>query len=76
MQVIAKKAGFYGGSLRPEGATFDVPEGAKASWFEPAEEEKSDAKADPKTTGKAKADPKTLSELGKQPAKGATEAQG
>jgi len=33
MQVIALKQGYFG-KLREPGETFDVPDGAQASWFE------------------------------------------
>lgn len=36
MKVIATKNGFYG-YYRNEGDVFDVPEGEKATWFEPVE---------------------------------------
>jgi len=38
MLVIAKQDGFFGGSRRRAGSTFNVPEGMKAQWFEPAVE--------------------------------------
>jgi len=34
MEVIATRRGYHG-NLREPGEKFDVPEGAKASWFEP-----------------------------------------
>lgn len=34
MKVIATKAGYFG-KLRAPGDEFEVPEGAKASWFAP-----------------------------------------
>lgn len=34
MKVIATKHGFFG-KLRQPGEEFDVPDGAKGSWFEP-----------------------------------------
>ena len=37
MRVIAIKTGFFGNSLRREGTEFEVPEGAKGSWFVPKE---------------------------------------
>ena len=40
MQVIATAQGFYG-SYREVGDKFEVPDGAKASWFEPVEAPKS-----------------------------------
>lgn len=42
MKVIALKQGYFG-KLRQLGDEFDVPEGSKASWFEPVK---------PKTEGK------------------------
>ena len=36
MQVIATKPGYFG-KLRAKGDKFEVPEGEKASWFEPVE---------------------------------------
>lgn len=56
MQVIATKKGYFG-KLREPGATFDVPEGEKASWFEPVEKPKADDKKADKTE-KPKADDK------------------
>lgn len=35
MHVIATAKGFYGSIIEP-GQTFEVPDGAKASWFKPA----------------------------------------
>ncbi|AAR97681.1 hypothetical protein ACLRAE_12340 [Bordetella bronchiseptica] len=35
MEVIALKQGYFG-KLREPGDKFDVPDGAKASWFAPA----------------------------------------
>lgn len=45
MEVIATKPGFFG-KLRQEGDKFEVPNGAKASWFKPvtAAEAKTPAK--------------------------------
>lgn len=37
MEVIATKRGYLG-KLREPGDKFEVPEGAKASWFKPAVE--------------------------------------
>lgn len=34
MEVIATKRGYHG-KLREPGDKFDVPDGVKASWFEP-----------------------------------------
>ena len=36
MQVVALKPGYYGG-LRVAGELFDVDDGAKSSWFAPAD---------------------------------------
>ncbi len=36
MEVIATKVGYHG-KLREPGDTFEVPEGATASWFEPTQ---------------------------------------
>lgn len=44
MKVIATKPGFFG-RLINEGETFDVPNGAKASWFEPAKKVQKAAEA-------------------------------
>lgn len=44
VRAKAKAVGFYGGSLRQVGDVFEVPEGAKGSWFdlvEPPVEKKS-----------------------------------
>lgn len=40
MKVIAISRGFYG-ALREAGDTFEVPEGAKATWFAPVEKAQS-----------------------------------
>ena len=37
MKVRAMKQGFYGGARRRVGDVFEAADGAKASWFEPAE---------------------------------------
>lgn len=72
MKVIATETGFYDGSLRQRGATFEVPDGTKLRWTVPAEGgdvEKSAQKAVAKAGGKGAskapdaADPKALSEL-------------
>lgn len=36
MEVIATKRGYHG-KLREPGDTFSVPDGVKASWFEPTQ---------------------------------------
>ncbi len=61
MKVVALKMGFFGGSLREPGATFEVPDDIEATWFVPADGEQ--AKAAKPTKGKAKEQPKALSEL-------------
>ena len=38
MKVIAKENGFFGKYIQ-KGEEFDVPDGLKATWFEPVEEE-------------------------------------
>ena len=38
MKVIATKHGYFG-RLREPGDTFDVPNGEKATWFEPVKDE-------------------------------------
>lgn len=35
MKVIASKQGYHG-ALRAPGDVFDVPEGQRATWFDPA----------------------------------------
>lgn len=54
MKVIAIKQGYLG-KLRQPGDEFEVPEGSKASWFQPVEQKasgkggkKPEAKADEK----------------------------
>lgn len=37
MKFIATKPGFFGGSVRERGVTFDAPDNFKASWAVPAE---------------------------------------
>lgn len=54
MKVRATKIGFYIGRRRA-GDVFDVPEGAKASWFEPVAGPKPPAKpVDAKVQAKGK----------------------
>jgi len=52
MKVKAVKPGFFG-KLRDPGDEFEVPEGTKASWFAPVEQEQPVAK--PKEPAKAQA---------------------
>lgn len=61
MQVRALQAGFFGGRRRP-GDVFEVPEGAKATWFAPV----GDVKAPAAGKAKAKEEPQALSQVGKQ----------
>lgn len=49
MKVIALKQGYFG-KLRDPGEEFEVPEGSKASWFQPVEQ---------KTIGKGGKEPKS-----------------
>ena len=50
MRVIATTVGFFD-NLRQKGDEFDVPEGAKGSWFKPAPADEPEAKpAGPKGT--------------------------
>lgn len=60
MKVIALKAGFFGGTLREQGTTFEVPDDAKATWFAPVDGAGSKAT---KPVKAAKTEPKALSEL-------------
>jgi len=43
MRVIATKPGFFS-YLRQEGDEFEVPEGAKGSWFKPVPADEPEAK--------------------------------
>ena len=43
MKVIATKPGYFG-KLRQAGEEFEVPDDAKASWFEPVEKQAKPAK--------------------------------
>lgn len=40
MRVIATALGFDGRDLRAEGDEFEMPDGAKGTWFKPVEEPK------------------------------------
>lgn len=40
MRVIATALGFDGRDLRAEGDEFEMPDGAKGSWFKPVDEAK------------------------------------
>lgn len=46
MEVQATKPGYFG-KLREVGEKFEVPENAKATWFEPTVEKKPEAKKKP-----------------------------
>jgi DNA-binding transcriptional regulator YbjK len=56
MKVTATKAGFHGGRYREVGAEFDVPDGAKASWFKQTQQLEADVKADAAKALAAKAE--------------------
>lgn len=45
MRVQALKVGFAGGTLRHPGDVFDMPEGAKGSWFTPLDKAPATGKA-------------------------------
>jgi hypothetical protein len=61
MKVRAIKQGFYGGARRRVGDVFEAEDGAKASWFEPAEAAEA---VKPKPKAKAKGgEPTTFSEI-------------
>ena len=61
MKVRAMKQGFYGGARRRVGDVFEAEDGAKASWFEPAEAAEA---GKPKPKAKAKGgEPTTFSEI-------------
>jgi hypothetical protein len=55
MKVKAKALGFYGGSRRRPGEVFEVPEGARAKWFEPVSAAPAEPEAKPRKPGKGKA---------------------
>jgi hypothetical protein len=61
MRAKAISVGFISGSLVQPGQEFEVPDGAKGSWFVPVNE----FKAAPKP--KQKVQPQTLSEMAKGP---------
>lgn len=65
MQVRALENGFFGGSLRRAGTTFDVPDGTKAKWFAPIEEYKPTAAAQKAEKATKQPKPQALSELAK-----------
>jgi hypothetical protein len=45
MKVVATKVGFDGKVLRQPGDAFEMPDGAKGSWFKPAPKEKTEQPA-------------------------------
>jgi len=53
MKVIATRRGHDGVVVREEGEEFDMPDGAKGSWFLPVEPAKPAAKVKPKADPKA-----------------------
>jgi hypothetical protein len=59
MKVIALSMGFLNGSRVRKGTEFEVPEGAKATWFAPVD----GAAAKPAKAGRP--EPKALSQVGK-----------
>lgn len=60
MKVVALKQGFFGSALIQPGTEFEVPDGAKATWFAPVTSAASEA-AKPKPAPKPQ--PRALSEL-------------
>jgi hypothetical protein len=61
MKVIALHMGFLNGSRVRKGTEFEVPEGAKATWFAPVDGVAAAAK--PVKAGRP--EPKALSQVGK-----------
>jgi hypothetical protein len=59
MKAKAISVGFVNGSLVQPGQEFEVPDGAKGSWFVPVGEFKAQPKPKPKVQ------PQTLSEMAK-----------
>lgn len=60
MRVVAIKTGFYDNSLRRQGTEFEVPEGAKSTWFIPKD-------ADKVVTQETQEEPRTYSEMNGSP---------
>lgn len=56
MRVIATALGFDGRDLRQAGEEFDMPEGAKGSWFDPVEPADPKPAAPAAKTAKARGD--------------------
>lgn len=62
MKVIALAMGFHNGSRIRPGTTFEVPEGAKATWFAPVD---TPAAVAAKLGKAGRPEPKALSQVGK-----------
>jgi len=60
MRVVAIKTGFYDNSLRRQGTEFEVPEGAKGTWFIPKD-------ADKVVIQETQEQPRTYSEMNGSP---------
>jgi hypothetical protein len=60
MRVVAIKTGFYDNSLRRQGTEFEVPEGAKSTWFIPKD-------ADKVVIQETQEQPRTYSEMNGSP---------
>ena len=60
MRVVAIKTGFYDNSLRRQGTEFEVPEGAKGTWFIPKD-------ADNGVIQETQEQPRTYSEMNGSP---------
>lgn len=61
MKVVATKTGFFGGSLRERGATFEVPDNMKASWWVAVDSLEAKTAKAPRAVKKD--EPKALSEI-------------
>lgn len=55
-KVRANQRGYFGGMVREAGDIFDVPDGAKASWWGPVGDDDAPAPAAPAAKRKPKAD--------------------
>jgi hypothetical protein len=62
MKVIALNMGFLNGSRIRKGTEFEVPEGAKATWFAPVD---TPAATAAKSVKAGRQEPKALSQVGK-----------
>lgn len=69
-KVVATSIGFYNGTRVRPGTELEVPDDFKGSWVAAVG---SPAAAPAKPAKPARAEPRTLSELGKAPAKSATD---